>query len=132
MSNLEETIINEIKINIEDIENYKNYSDEIANIYMGEMTYYSITLDLISLYLKGQKLLYIESKTFCEQCLYYLMLPAIFISAGCTVVSGVFSRYHWSNVLIASLTGLNSFVLSVVTYLKLDAKSELINFKLSI
>jgi hypothetical protein len=96
--------------------------DEIFDI--NEMTYYSITLDLIALYLKGQKLLYIESKTFCEQCLYYLMLPAIFISAGCTVISGAFSTFKWNNTLVTCLTGVNSFILSVVTYLKLDAKSE--------
>ena len=81
-------------------------------------------MDLIAIYLKGQKVLYVESKTFCEQCLYYLMLPAIFISAVCTVISVSLKNYSWGSILVASLTGINSFILSVVTYLKLDAKSE--------
>jgi hypothetical protein len=109
---------------IQDIADFKKYYSSIKSAYHGEVSYESITLDLVAIYLKGQKLLYIESKTFCEQCLYHLMLPAIFISAVCTVISVSLRDYAWGNILVASLTGLNSFILSVVTYLKLDAKSE--------
>jgi len=109
---------------IQDIADFKKYYSSIKSAYHGEVSYESITLDLIAIYLKGQKLLYIESKTFCEQCLYHLMLPAIFISAVCTVISIALKDYQWGTILVASLTGINSFILSVVTYLKLDAKSE--------
>jgi hypothetical protein len=112
------------EIPIEDISDFQKYYRGIKSAYHGEVSYESITLDLVAIYLKGQKLLYIESKTFCEQCLYHLMLPAIFISAVCTVISVALRDYTWGNILVASLTGLNSFILSVVTYLKLDAKSE--------
>jgi hypothetical protein len=112
------------EIPIEDISDFQKYYRGIKGAYHGEVSYESITLDLVAIYLKGQKLLYIESKTFCEQCLYHLMLPAIFISAVCTVISVSLRDYFWGNILVASLTGLNSFILSVVTYLKLDAKSE--------
>ncbi len=118
--------LDEIKIDlpIEDIADFKKYYKNIKNAYNGDVSYESITLDIIALYLKGQKIMYIESKTFCEQCLYYLMLPAIFISAVCTVISVALKEYTWGSVLVAGLTGVNSFILSVVTYLKLDAKSE--------
>ena len=115
---------NEQEIPIKDIADFKKYYKNIKNAYNGDVSYESITLDLIAIYLKGQKMLYIESKTFCEQCLYYLMLPAIFISAVCTVISVSLKEYSWGSILVASLTGVNSFILSVVTYLKLDAKSE--------
>jgi hypothetical protein len=109
---------------VPEVQLYSQLSKEIANAYMGSMTYYSTTLDVIAVYLKGQKTLYIESKTYCEMCLYLLMLPAIFISATCTVLSGAVAGWNYGNTLIGALTGINSFILGVVTYLKLDAKAE--------
>lgn len=111
-------------MNIQNIKDYSYYSDQIGDIYMGEMNYYSITLDIIALYLKGQKLLYVESKTVTEQYLNKLMLPAIFISAVCTVLSIAIKGYTVGPILVSSLTGLNSFLLAVINYLKLDAKAE--------
>uniref|UniRef100_A0A6C0IB69 Uncharacterized protein n=1 Tax=viral metagenome TaxID=1070528 RepID=A0A6C0IB69_9ZZZZ len=111
-------------VDIKNIEDFDKQSDKIGDIYMGHMTYYSITLDLIALYLKGQKLLYVESKTFCEHCLYRLMLPTIFISAVCTVLSLGLQDYSRGGIVVSSLTGFNSFLLAVVTYTKLDAKAE--------
>lgn len=108
----------------ENIEDFDIFSKRIEDIYMGEKTYYSISLDLIALYLKGQKMLYVESKTFCEQLLYSMMLPAIFISAFCTVISTPLKRYGSGTVVVSSLNAFNSFLLSVITYLKLDAKAE--------
>jgi hypothetical protein len=116
--------IDQVPIPVRDIAEFKRYYKNIKSAYNGDVSYESITLDLIAIYLKGQKVLYVESKTFCEQCLYYLMLPAIFISAVCTVISVSLKSYEWGSILVASLTGFNSFILSVVTYLKLDAKSE--------
>lgn len=113
-----------IDIPVEDVADFQKHYKGIKSAYHGEVSYESITLDLVAIYLKGQKMLYIESKSFCEQCLYHLMLPAIFISAVCTVISVALKDYPWGNILVASLTGVNSFILSVVTYLKLDAKSE--------
>ena len=114
----------QLAINIQEIIDFKEYSEGISSVYMGQMTYYSITLDVVTIYLKGQKLLYIESKTYCEMCLYFLMLPAIFISASCTVLSIALSSYSFGSVIVSTLTAINSFILGIVTYLKLDAKSE--------
>jgi len=113
-----------IELDISEIRNFSLHSNGIGNVYIGDMTYYSTTLDIITLYLKGQKLLYIESKTYCEMCLYLLMLPAIFISASCTVLSVALKEYSFGSILVSALTGANSFILGIVTYLKLDAKSE--------
>jgi hypothetical protein len=106
------------------ITDYRDTADIIADIYMGEMTYYSITLDLIGMYLKVQKFIYVEAKTFCEYLLYSLMLPTIFISSVCTVLSIALKNYKYGAVIVSILTGYNSFILSVITYLKLDAKAE--------
>ena len=84
----------------------------------------SIALDIIAIYLRGQKLLYTEGKTYCEKQLNSLMLPAIFISATCTVLSLALQNHHKGPLIIASLNAINSFILTLISYLKLDAKAE--------
>jgi hypothetical protein len=84
----------------------------------------SNALDILAIYLKGQKIIYMEAKTYCQQILNCLMLPAIFISVLIIIFSIVFNNYIYGNIILASLSGLNSFILSIISYLKLDAKSE--------
>lgn len=112
-----------IKISPE-YEQFRHFSRKINDTYMNEMTYYSITLDLIALYLKAQRVLYVESKTYCELCLYILMLPTIFISAVCTVLSLALKNTEYGSIVISGLSAFNSFNLTLITYLKLDAKAE--------
>jgi hypothetical protein len=76
------------------------------------------------MYLKGQKILYTEAKTLCEQRLNYLMLPTICITAICSVLSLVLKDYDFGSTIVSSLNGLNFFFLTLINYLKLDAKAE--------
>lgn len=82
------------------------------------------SLDVLALYIKGQKLLYTEAKTYCEQQLNFLMLPAIFISCVGSIFSFIADEYNYGPVIIASLNGFNAFLLALISYLKLDAKSQ--------
>lgn len=84
----------------------------------------STTLDVISCYLKGQKILYLEAKAYCEFYLYRLMMPAIFISTVASVISGVFNDNSTAAKVVSGATALNAFILSLVNYFKLDAKAE--------
>lgn len=84
----------------------------------------STTLDIIAIYLRGQKILHLESKSYCEYYLYRLMLPTIFISSICSVVSGILNEYKYAAIAVSCLTAFNSFILSIITYLKLDAQAE--------
>ncbi|MCE9540034.1 MAG: hypothetical protein K8R85_12575 [Bacteroidetes bacterium] len=84
----------------------------------------SMICDIIAMYLKGQKILYTEAKTLCEQRLNYLMLPTICITAICAVISVVLKEYPFSSTIVSSLNGLNFFFLTLINYLKLDAKAE--------
>lgn len=84
----------------------------------------SMICDIIAMYLKGQKILYTEAKTLCEQRLNYLMLPTICITAICTVISLVLKDYPFGSTIVSSLNGLNFFFLTLINYLKLDAKAE--------
>ena len=101
-------------------------SDIIFNKYvqMNSDEKLSNSLDILAIFLKGQKILYTEAKTYCEQQLNFLMLPAIFISALTTVLSMALTNYTYGEIIIASLSAINSFILAIISYLKLDAKSE--------
>jgi hypothetical protein len=103
---------------------YQEIEERIQKNYFEDNQKYSSALDIVATYLKGQKLIYMESKTYCENKLYKLMLPAIFLSAVATVIATIMNDYFWGPYLIASLNGIISFLLAVVNYLKLDATAE--------
>lgn len=84
----------------------------------------SNSLDILAIYIKGQKILYTEAKTYCEQQLNFLMLPAIFISCVSSIFSLISSNYASGTLIIACLNGFNSFLLALISYLKLDAKAQ--------
>lgn len=101
-----------------DIENDFNLN------YSKENEQYSSALDILASYLRGQKLIYMESKGYCEGQLYLLMMPSIIISTIATVLSSLINEYFWGGYLIAGLNGLIACLLAVVNYLKLDASAE--------
>jgi len=103
---------------------YKQTEKEINDDYFPENEYYSSALDILATYLRGQKLIYMESKAHCEARLNTLMMPSIFLSTAATVLSAIIKDYHWGAYFIASVNGVIAFLLAVVNYLKLDAASE--------
>jgi hypothetical protein len=84
----------------------------------------STALDVISSYLKGQKILYLEAKAYCEFYLYRLMMPSIVISSASSVVSGVMNDVPIASKVVAGATAFNAIILSMINYFKLDAKAE--------
>ena len=107
-----------------DFRNFRIISDSIDKAFSDKYYLSSAALDIIAMYLKGQKTIYIESKTYCEQFLNCLMLPAIFISALTTVLSPALGANSSGPIVVSSLTGVNSFILAIISFLKLDAKAE--------
>jgi hypothetical protein len=104
---------------------YKDIEKEIKWMnYFDEREYHSSALDILATYLKGQKLIYMESKAYCEKRLNYLMLPAILLSTSATVLSSSLKDFYWGVYLIAAINGVIAFLLALVNYLKLDATSE--------
>lgn len=103
---------------------YKQIQEEITNNYFDNRTGWSSALDIIGTYLRGQKLIYMESKSYCENKLNRLMMPSIFLSTAATVLSAIVKDYYWGAYLIASVNGIIAFLLALVNYLKLDAASE--------
>jgi hypothetical protein len=103
----------EIKQNIDKI--YRMNNPERNN---------SNSLDILAIYIKGQKILYTEAKTYCEQQLNFLMLPAIFISCVSSIFSLISGNFAGGALIIAGMNGFNSFLLALISYLKLDAKAQ--------
>ena len=103
---------------------YKQTEKDINDDYFPEHEYHSSALDILASYLRGQKLIYMESKAHCESRLNFLMMPSIFLSTAATVLSGVIKNYEWGTYLIAGVNGIIAFLLAIVNYLKLDATSE--------
>lgn len=85
---------------------------------------YSSALDILASYLKGQKIIYMESRTHTVWLLNLLMLPAIFLSALSAVVQGPFEDQSYGYIVLSGTSAFVAFLLAIVNYLKLDAASE--------
>jgi hypothetical protein len=84
----------------------------------------STICDIVAMYLKGQKILYTEAKTLCEVRLHYLMLPAILITSAAAILSMIFKDAYYGATTVSVLNSVNTFLLTLINYLKLDARAE--------
>jgi len=103
---------------------FKQVEADIKENYFEENHKYSSSLDILASYLKGQKLIYMESKAYCEGELNKLMMPAIVLSTSATVLSTIIKDFSWGVYFIAAVNGVIAFLLALVNYFKLDAASE--------
>jgi len=104
---------------------YKDVEYKIDRLYFDINDKYSSALDILASYLKGHKILYMESKFYCEKQLNIFMMPAILFSTAATVLTSFLTHnYAWGVIFISALNGVIAFLLAVVNYLKLDAASE--------
>ena len=85
---------------------------------------YSSALDILASYLKGQKIIYMEASSFTLFRLYILMFPAIAITAFCSVAQSYFECDERGELILAALNGFLTFLLSLVSFMKLDAASQ--------
>ena len=113
-------IVNEITDNKFRKMEYIDVEKEIDKNYLNVNHKYSSSLDILASYLKGQKIIYMESKNHCERQLNYLMLPAIFLSAAATILAGI----GGNELFLACVNAFIGFLLALVNYLKLDAAQE--------
>ena len=122
--------INYIKSDADDeLDNprYLRYIDVEKNIdqdYFDINDKFSNALDILASYLKGQKIIYMESKDHCEFFLHCLMTPSILLSTAASVLTTFVNNYNWGNIFIGGINGTIVFLLALVNYLKLDAKAE--------
>jgi len=103
---------------------YKQVNEKINDLYFEQNEYYSSAMDILATYVKGQKLIYMESMHYSSKNLDKLMLPSIFLTASASVASIALDSTIWGSVFLSSLNAFIGFLLAVVSYLKLDAQSE--------
>ena len=103
---------------------YLSVEKSLESLYNTEAEKCSSAMDILASFVRGQKLIHMESKYMCEKELNYLMLPAIFLSAVASVASGVSNVNVFAPVALASLNAFISFLLAIVSYMKLDAQAE--------
>jgi hypothetical protein len=122
-NNIGNNVYNENKVKYSRL-NYKAVEKKVDLNYFDKHHKYSNSLDILASYLKGQKIIYMESKYYSETQLNKLMMPAILLSTTATVLGSVIQFFGWGAILIAAVNGVISFLLAVVNYLKLDARAE--------
>lgn len=85
---------------------------------------YSSALDILASYLKGQKIIYMESCNHTVTSLNSLMLPAIFLSAVASVSQSQVNTLCYGDLILSTISAFVAFLLAIVNYLKLDAAAE--------
>jgi len=103
---------------------YMDVYSELRNIYHSHNEYFSAAMDILASYVKGQKIIYMEAESYCQNNLNFLMFPSIFCSAVASVVAASLEASTWGGTLLASINAGISFLLALISYLKLDAQSE--------
>jgi len=102
---------------------YEHIESMFSN-YIDNNTNNSNIIDIIGVYIKGQKILYIEAKTTCEQRLTFLMIPSILFTVACSILNLLLKDYVHGNIITSILNGFVAFILALINYLKLDARAE--------
>lgn len=103
---------------------YTGVEKSLEALYSNDNETSSSAMDILATYVRGQKLIYMEAKDYCESHLNYYMMPAIFLSATASVLSPVSGGIYLGTLWLAALNAFISFLLAIVNYMKLDAKAE--------
>ena len=98
---------------------YTQVRDSINHLYYDTSEYYSSAMDILASYVRGQKLIYMESQNHRTSQLDYLMLPAIFLSALASVLQPALSDKENGDIILASISAFVAFILAIINYLKL-------------
>ena len=85
---------------------------------------YSSALDIISSYLRGQKIIYTQARNYSVTMLYCFTIPSIVITAFCSVAQSPLEQLIYGKYILASLNGFLTFILSLLSFMKLDAAAQ--------
>jgi len=86
---------------------------------------YSSAMDILASYLKGQKIIYMESRSYIMQKLHLLMFPSLFLTGFAAIGQEFLSNFTiHASIILSGLNAIIAFLLAVMSYLKLDAKAE--------
>jgi len=103
---------------------YSEVERVIRSSFYTKQDYYSAAFDIIATYLKGQKLLYIESEQYCKKHYHMMIFPAIFLTALTAVLSLSIIENNYGPVFVSSLCAFNGFLISLANYSKFNVVAE--------
>jgi len=103
---------------------YKQVESKIDDEYSSSNQDFSSSFDVLASYLKGHKIIYMESSDYCEKNLHKLMMPSIILSTTATVLATAVTIHEWGAILLAAVNATIAFLLALVNYFKLDASSQ--------
>lgn len=98
---------------------------ESINKYYETDDKYSNELDILTTFLKGQKNLYLKSRTISELKLNLLMIPSFIGTSIITIFAPIIQGNQWSGAFISALNALVALLISIVHYFKLESSSEM-------
>jgi len=103
---------------------FRDVSESINKYYETDDKY-SNELDILTTFLKGQKNLYLKSRTICELKLNLLMIPSFIGTLMITIFAPIIQGNQWSGAFISALNAIVALLISIVHYLKLESSSEM-------
>lgn len=104
---------------------YETVLQRVTGAYDQDIVHrYSSALDVLASFIKGHKIIYMESQSHTVNKLHYLMFPAIFLSGLVSVLQSPFQCSSRGEIILASISGVVAFMLAIINYMKLDAKAE--------
>jgi hypothetical protein len=103
---------------------YAEVEKAIRTSYYTKQDYYSAAFDIIATYIKGQKLLYIESQQYCKRNYHYMIMPAIFLAVAASVMALSLEEFWYGPLMVSSICAFNTFLISLATYSKLEGAAE--------
>lgn len=108
---------------------FNDVKNQIDSYYKIDVQHkYSSALDILASYLKGQKIIYMEARSYIVTRLNFLMFPAILLTASCTVLQPLLNEFAHENlnttIILSCANAFLTFLLSLISYLKLDACGE--------
>lgn len=118
--------IDKLDIGIYNITSYDKVEDSLEKMFDEDDEFLSSAMDILSSFVKGQKIIYMESKFYCENQLNNLMMPSIFLTSVAAVASSGIDTtiYTWGTTFMSALNAFIAFLLAIINYKKLDAKAE--------
>ena len=115
---------NEHKINYKKL-SYNDVKKHVNKYYDLDFTQrYSSALDILSSYLRGQKIIYNQARNYTINMLYCFTIPSILITAFCSVAQSPLEQIIYGKYILASLNGFLTFILSLLSFMKLDAAAQ--------
>jgi hypothetical protein len=103
---------------------YHDIEKSLSKYYDNENKY-SSKLDILIIFLKGQKNIFLQSKSVTQTKLNILMFPILIISSFIALSAPFLQTNNWSGGFISGLNIIISSFMSIMNYMKYETKIEM-------